>query len=257
MIVAIIQARMGSTRLPGKIMLPILGAPMLERQIERVRRAKRIDEVILATSDMPQDEPVARLAARIGIPCFRGSEKDVLDRYFHAAQEADADTVVRITGDCPLHDPEVIDEVIEHFQASGADYCGGPSNYPEGLDTEVFSFAALKESQEKARLPSEREHVTLYIRNHPETFRIAPPWTSGDAVDRSAWHWSVDTEADYRFVRAVYAELFPSNPHFGKDDVIALIERKPELITINPGGTGFEGLAKSLKEDEEWKKSHE
>jgi len=255
MIAAILQARMGSTRLPGKVLRPLVGAPMLERQIKRVRRAQTVDELVIATSDAVQDDPIAALAEKLGVTCFRGSEKDVLDRYYHAAEKVGADTVIRVTGDCPLHDPEVIDEVVEHFRASACDYCSGPSNYPEGLDTEVFTFAALKESWEKAQLPSEREHVTVYIRNHPELFRIAPAWTSGEG-NASALHWSVDTEADFTFVVAVYNELYPKNPRFGKDDVLALLARQPELLDINKGGTGYEGLEKSLKEDEEFKKRY-
>lgn len=254
-VVGILQARTGSTRLPGKVLMPLESTPMLEREIERVRRAQRIDTLVIATSDAAQDDPIAMLADRLGVVCFRGSEKDVLDRYYHAAESVGADIVIRITGDCPLHDPAVIDEVVEHFRASACDYCSGPTNYPEGLDTEVFTFTALKESWEKARLPSEREHVTAYIRNHPELFRIAPAWTSGEG-DASAMHWSVDTEADFAFVSAVYNELYPKNPRFGKDDVLALLVRKPELLDFNKGGTGYEGLQKSLKEDEEFKKRH-
>lgn len=252
-IVAIIQARMGSTRLPGKVLKPIVGEPMLARMLERVKRAKKVDAVVVATTDKTEDDAVAELAEKCGVRVFRGDEKDVLDRFYKAAQEAGADVVVRLTGDCPLHDPAVIDEVVQHFLMSGVDYTRTPENYPEGLDTEVFSFAALERAAREAVLPSEREHVTPYIRNHPELFRIDDAWNS-EGNDYSEMHWSVDTERDFEFITKIYKQLFSVNQSFTKDDVLALLARQPELLEINKGGTGYEGLAKSLKEDEEFKK---
>ena len=151
-------------------------------------------------------------------------------------------------------DPEIIDRVVNHFQdAKGAiDYCSTPSNYPEGLDTEIFNFSALEEAVREAKLPSEREHVTLYIKNHPERF-TSESWREGES-DNSAMHWSVDTQADFDFVTKIFEQLYPTNPSFNKDDVLALLARQPKLLNINKGGTGWEGLAKSLKEDEEFKK---
>jgi spore coat polysaccharide biosynthesis protein SpsF len=246
--VAIIQARTGSTRLPGKILKPLLGEPMLARMIERVKRAKKIDALIIATTDGAEDDETAELATKLGIPVFRGDEKDVLDRFYKAAQEAGAELVVRLTGDCPLHDPAVIDEVIEHFLSGELDYTHGPENYPEGVDTEVFTFAALARAHREATLPSEHEHVTLYIRNHPELFRVDGGWKSGES-DHSTMHWSVDTQADLDFVTKVFEQLYPVNPGFNKDDVLALLRQHQEFLEINKGGTGYEGLAKSLKED--------
>jgi spore coat polysaccharide biosynthesis protein SpsF (cytidylyltransferase family) len=254
--VAIIQARMGSTRLPGKILKPILGEPMLARMLERVKRAKKLDAVIVATGDKPEDDATAELAEKCGVQVFRGDERDVLDRFYKAAKEAGADTVVRLTGDCALHDPAVIDEVVEHFRAQKCDYTSTPRNYPEGLDAEVSTFSALARAWEDAKLPSEREHVTPYIKNHPELYSVDTAWTSGGG-DYSAMHWSVDTEQDFNFVARIYEQLYPVNPRFTKDDVLALLAQHPELLEINKGGTGYEGYKKSLREDEEFKKQHD
>jgi spore coat polysaccharide biosynthesis protein SpsF (cytidylyltransferase family) len=252
--IAIIQARMGSTRLPGKILKPILGEPMLVRMLERVRRAQKLDETIVATTDMPEDDPTAEVVSKADIKVFRGSERDVLDRYYKAAKEAGAEIVMRLTGDCPLMDPVVIDRVISHFEESKGkiDYTSTPSNYPEGLDTEVFTFSALEEAARKAKLPSEREHVSPYIKNHPERF-TCESWQE-DEDDYSQMHWSVDTQADFDFVTKIFEQLYPTNPSFNKDDILALLAEHPEFLEINKGGTGYEGLAKSLREDEEFKK---
>lgn len=253
MMIGIIQARMGSTRLPGKILKPLLGRPVLARMLERVKRAKSLDTVIIATTDKPEDDATAELAKKCNVKVFRGSERDVLDRFYKVAKEAGADTVVRLTGDCPLHDPMVIDEVVKHFHSNKCDYTGTPKNYPEGLDTEVFSFASLERTWREAKLPSEREHVTPYIKNHPVFFTIDSSWMSG-SEDNSTMHWSVDTQADFDFVTKVFEQLYPINPSFNKDDTLALLVRHPELLEINKGGTGYEGLAKSLQEDEQFKK---
>lgn len=254
--IAIVQARTGSTRLPGKVLRPLLGKPMLERMLERVRQAKNIDGLVVATTNLPEDDKVAEIAKRLALGCFRGSEKDVLDRYYHAAKEASADTIVRITGDCPLHDPEVLDLVAERFKRANVDYTITPSNLPEGLDTEIFSFRALETAWEEARLPSEREHVTPYIRNHPERFKIDEKWTKGD-FDHSGYHWSVDTENDFKFVERVYQHEYRDTKTFHMRDVLKLLEKHPELAEINKGGTGHEGYQKSLKEDTKWKAQHD
>ncbi len=253
MIAAIIQARTGSTRLPRKTLMPILGKPMLEWQIQRLQRAKTIEAIVIATTGSPEDDTIETVAKRLDVTCFRGSERDVLDRYYQAAKKIGADTVVRITGDCPLHDPVVVDLVVEHFQKADVDYANMPENYPEGLDTEVFTFAALDRAWREAKLPSEREHVTPYIRNHPEFFHIDPPWSEGSGDYRS-YHWSVDTEADFRFVKVVYQRLGGAAD---KNAVLDLLTKDPELMEINKGGTGYEGLERSLKEDKLLQAGHE
>jgi spore coat polysaccharide biosynthesis protein SpsF len=245
-VVLIVQARMGSTRLPGKVLKSLLGKPMLARQIERLRIAKKIDAIVVATSDTSSDDPVAQLGKNIGVDVFRGSENDVLDRYYWAAKAARADIVVRVTGDCPMHSASVVDTVVEYFFNVTPDYASNVTDSPEGQDTEVFTFAALERAWREARLPSEREHVTLYIRNHPELFRL-------EALRRPlgtlhpALHLSVDTPEDFAFAEAVFKNL---GDYFEVEEIITLLERFPDIRTINKGGTGYEGLAKSLKEDE-------
>lgn len=253
--VAIIQARMGSTRLPGKIAKPILGKPMLVHVIERAKRAQYVDEVVLATSDLLNDDATALLGEASGVRVFRGSEKDVLDRFYKAATEVGADVVMRLTGDCPLMDPAVIDEVFKRFvQSSGIDYTSTPSDYPEGLDTEAFHYASLEHAARNAILPSEREHVTVYLKNHPELF-VIDRWKRGKRDD-STMHWSVDSQYDLDFVTKVYESLYPQRPDFGMSDVLELLREHPEYMEINKGGTGWEGLEKSLKEDEVYKAEH-
>lgn len=251
MIVCIVQARMGSTRLPQKVAKPILGKPMLVHQIERVKQARRIDKIVIATTVKGEDDIVARMAQEAGAECFRGSESDVLDRYYQAAKKASADIVIRITGDCPLSDPRVIDETIDYFlkNKKDIDYTSKPTNYPEGLDMEIFPFGVLERAWNEATKPSEREHVTPYIYNHPEIFRVRQ-WQSG-AEDFSTMHWSVDTGEDFEFVTKVFEGLYLQKPDFSKDDVIALLNKEPHLLK-GKEGTGYEGYAKSLKEDDQF-----
>ena len=211
---------MGSTRLPGKVSKLILGKPMLVHQIERVKQSRFVDRVVVATTIKDEDDIIARMAQEAGVECFRGSESDVLDRYYQAAREAQADIVVRVTGDCPLSDPKVIDETIEYFlkNATDVDYASKPSNYPEGLDMEIFSFSTLERAWKEAVKPSEREHVTPYVYNHPEMFRVRA-WQSG-VEDFSAMHWSVDTPEDFIFVTKIFENLYPQNSVFSKDEVL-------------------------------------
>lgn len=232
-VMAILQARVSSTRLPGKVMLPILGEPMLARQIERVRRASSLDLLVVATSAEAADDPIETLCAGVGVACFRGSLDDVLDR-FHAAALAfgPPEHVVRLTGDCPLADPALIDEAVTLHLESGADYTSDTvePTYPDGLDVEVLRFAALETAWREAELPSEREHVTAYVNSRPERFRIA---SLTREPDLSALRWTVDEPEDLAFVTAVYERLYPADPAFGTADVLALLEREPALITMN------------------------
>lgn len=248
--VAVLQARASSSRLPGKVLRPILGQPMLTRQIERIVRAKNIDEVIVATSTDLSDDPVVEVCRKAGVTCFRGSLDDVLDRVFLAARSRDARDVVRLTGDCPLADPGVIDCVIEAYRKSGADYASNTlqPTFPDGLDVEVVSFVALERAWANARLPSEREHVTPYLYIHPELFRLHPVQWSADL---SSLRWTVDTAADFEFVTAVYENLYPTKPAFDMDDVLKLVDSRPDLLAINEGHKRNEGFLKSLARDAE------
>ena len=204
--VAIIQARMNSSRLPGKILEDIAGKPLLHRVIERAQAAGVFDEVILATSQEESDDPVAAYCRNHGISYYRGNLNDVLDRYCQAALQAKADIVTRLTGDCPLLDPEVIRAAVTMFRNGNFDYVSNAieRTYPDGLDTEVFSFAALETAQNEARLPSEREHVTPFIHKHPDRFRLGH---LTQEKDLSALRWTVDEQCDLDLVRAIYDRL--------------------------------------------------
>ncbi len=252
-VVGIVQARIGSTRLPKKILMPILGKPMLQHEMERLKEARMLDTLVIATTDSTADDPVVKIAQRSGVGCFRGSERDVLGRCYGAAQGERADVVVRLTGDCPLQDPEVVDLVVGRFFEKNVDETGTPENFPEGLDTDVLSFTALETAAREAKLPSEREHVMPFVRSHPERFKLDEKWRHG-GFDHSSYHWSVDTEADFRFVSEVYARLYKEGTIFHMHDVVRLLGEKPELLEINRGGTGYEWMEKGKKEDEEWLK---
>jgi glutamate-1-semialdehyde aminotransferase/spore coat polysaccharide biosynthesis protein SpsF (cytidylyltransferase family) len=243
-IVAIIQARMGSSRLPGKTMADLAGRPLLSRVVDRVRSSGRVDKVVVATTDRAGDDPIAAFCEQEKIPCFRGNEDDVLDRFYQAAKASAGDVLVRITADCPLIDPAVIDKVVARFQAGDCDYVSNvlPYTYPDGLDTEVFSFAALERAWREAQKPSEREHVTPYLRT--ERFRVANV-ESDSPLPPGKYRWTVDHPADLESVRKIY-EAFSGNGHFGYQDILSLLRERPELATIQAETITNEGYYKSL-----------
>ncbi len=248
-VLAILQARVSSSRLPSKVLAPILGQAMLVRQIERLHRAETIDRLVIATSDHVTDDPLAELCAGSGVACHRGSLDDVLARFCGAyVAFGPARHVVRLTGDCPLADPTVIDRVVRHHMASGADYTTNAvqPTWPDGLDVEVMRSEVLQRARAEARLPSEREHVTPYIHKHPEWFRVEH--VRGER-DLSMLRWTVDEPADLAFVTEVYQALYPQNPTFTTDDVLGLLECRPELAQINGNFLRNEGYAKSLAAD--------
>jgi len=231
--VAIVQARVGSTRLPGKVLLDLAGKTVLERVVERVSRFTLVDEVVVATSELRADDPVAAECARIGVETFRGSESDVLDRFVGAADATGADVCVRLTADCPLLDPGVSDSIISVFhEADGvADYASNkiPQSFPRGLDTEVFSREALGRTAREARETYERVHVTAYMYRHPERFSLISVTSD---VDRADWRWTVDTAEDLEFVREIYGRLGGTDD-FSWHDVVALLDEEPSLKWIN------------------------
>lgn len=232
-VVAIVQARMGSTRLPGKVLMDLAGRPVLSRVIARLGRAERLDAVVIATTTEPADDAIEEFCAERGWPCFRGSENDVLDRYYQAARAHQADVVVRITSDCPLIDPVLVDHIVDEFLQTDAsvDYVSNSlptDTFPRGLDVEVVRFEALKRAWTEAKDARFREHVTLYIYSHPETFRLRGVVND---VDLSHMRWTVDTKEDLALVRSVYR-------HFGDDqfswrDLLALLDLHPEWLAIN------------------------
>ncbi|MGO8795560.1 MAG: cytidylyltransferase domain-containing protein [Candidatus Sulfotelmatobacter sp.] len=229
--VAIIQARTGSTRLPGKVLKDLGGQTVLARVVARLRRVRLIGELLVATSDSPADDALVTECGNCSVAFYRGDENDVLDRYYQAAKMARADVVVRITSDCPLIDPEIADKTIAVFMKVRPDYASNAlvRTYPRGLDTEVMSIEALSRAWQEARNPHEREHVTPYIYEHPDKFKILP--VTGDE-DYSRQRWTLDTPEDLEFVRSIYAR-FPGDAAFSWCDVLQLVEREPELLKIN------------------------
>lgn len=250
MTTAILQARMGSTRLPGKMLLPIhQGKGALQLMLERIGAAATLDRIVVATTTLPEDDPIVALCGSLGVTVFRGDPRDVLDRYTQCARTLGDETVlVRLTGDCPLHDPAVIDEVVRYFASGGFDYASNahPPSYPDGLDTEVFTRDALERAWRDATLVSEREHVTYHLYTHPERFRIG---NHAGAVDLSALRWTLDEPADLEFMRAVYARLGASGTAFGMHDILRMLAAHPDILAINQDIGRNEGLLKSLQED--------
>jgi len=249
MILGILQARASSRRLPGKVLKPILGRPMLERQIERLRRSRRMDRLVVATSTDASDDAIAALCKTLTVDCFRGSLDDVLDRFYQAARQYAPRAVVRLTGDCPLADPSVIDELIETHCREGYDYTANilpPRQIPDGLDVEVIAMSCLETTWHEAKLPSEREHVTPFIYNHRERFRFE--WQRL-ATDLSRLRWVVDEPEDFEFVSAIYEALYPVNPTFSTADVLALLERRPDIATMMGNVPTNEGYQRSLAAD--------
>jgi len=252
-VVAIIQARMGSSRLPGKVLAEICGRPLLHYIVSRVRQASTLNLIVVATSDDSADDVIENFCQTNGVQYFRGSETDVLDRYYQAAKHFHADAIVRLTADCPLLDPVVIDDVVRTFLSGEFDYVSSASNYPDGLDTEIFSWGALRETWQDARLPSEREHVTPYITKNPAWFRLE---RVASDEDLSYMRWTVDEPEDLELVRRIYQQLV-HKPSFGMKDVLALFLRDPSLYQINAGFSRNEGYQKSLQEDESNKKQYD
>jgi spore coat polysaccharide biosynthesis protein SpsF (cytidylyltransferase family) len=253
--VIVVQARMSSTRLPGKVLMPLAGAPALARILDRLRRVPRAHEVVVATSDEGSDDPVAREAVRSGARVVRGSLTDVLGRYHAAATAAGADVVVRITGDCPLVDPTVIDDVVERFFAERehVDYCSNVDErtYPDGLDVEVFSMAALHAAHAGARTSYEREHVTPYVRRRCRKVSVVQD------VDLSALRWTLDTADDLAFIRAVYDE-YGADDAFTSSAVYRLLRARPELIRVGAGAapTADERASLLARIDEHLSREH-
>lgn len=228
-VVAIVQARMGSTRLPGKVLKMIRGIPMIELMLNRLSQSKRIDQILVATSTNPVNQPLIDHVTKLGYTCEAGSESDVLDRYYQAAAKHQADIVVRVTGDCPLIDADVVDQCIARYLDSDSDYCSNviTPTYPDGLDTEVFSFSALEKAATCAMDPVEREHVTPYIRNS-ELFRKTHVTTT---PDYSGLRWTVDEAADFEVISNVFNTL--GIRYFSWQEVLRLQEEKPELFAAN------------------------
>jgi len=236
-IVTAIQARTLSSRLPGKVLMPLCGEPLLFRLIERVNKASLRGTIVVATTERHEDDIIEQLCHTWGINCFRGSVNDLLDRHYQLALEYEADALVKIPSDCPLIDPSVIDCVIGHYLNNPGrfDYISNlhPASWPDGNDVEIMSLETLTSACAKARRGFEREHTTPYIWENPDQFRIGNvTWPSG--TDFSTTHrWTIDYTEDYRFICEVYERLYHHNPDFGLKDILSLIEKFPELSELN------------------------
>ena len=241
---AVIQARMSSSRLPGKVLLPLAGEPMIVRQLERTTRASTLDRIVVATSSDPGDDQLADALTGAGIEVIRGPLEDVLARYQQAIETYRPDVVVRMTADCPLISPTIIDHVVQAFHASDADYVSNTMQptYPDGQDVEVVTAKALQEAAVTFTDPYEREHVTLGIYRRPEDFTIENV-IDPTGRDNSHLRWTVDTPQDFEFVSEVYANLFPTE--FEYEDVLELLERRSDLMRTErdePRNAALDGL---------------
>ncbi|MBF0254453.1 MAG: glycosyltransferase family protein [Candidatus Omnitrophica bacterium] len=232
--IATIEARMSSSRLPGKVLMPLADRPSLERMVERIRRAKSIDEVVVATTVSAADDAVVEWAQSAGVAVFRGSEEDVLLRVLEAARAFHGGIICELTGDCPLIDPEIIDALMDRYVRSNADYVSNilRRTYPRGLDTQIFSTQVLEEVDRLTQDPADRENVSLYIYEHPERFRL-DGMEAPEPLRRPKLRWTVDTQEDYAMIAGIYAELYPKNPAFTSFDVMAYLDRHPELRDLN------------------------
>lgn len=229
-----VQARMGSSRLPGKVLMPILGKPMLKFQIERLKEVKLAHQLVVLTTDLKLDDSIAVFCKQENVLCYRGSEEDVLDRYYQAALYYKADVIVRVTADCPLIDPAVIDQVIDLFLRNRPD-CDYASNtlirsFPRGLDVEVMSFKALKEAFLKATLAPEREHVTYHIYTHPEKFCLENLELQ---PHQDRHRWTVDTPEDFKLVQMIFEAIYNNTPCFGLNELLDLLKKHPDWSLIN------------------------
>lgn len=248
--VAIVQARMGSTRAPNKVLADIAGKPMLAHVLERTARA-HVDAIVVATTDKPEDDVLEHWVRESGLAdVFRGSEHDVLDRFWRAAAQSHADVIVRVTADDPLKDPQVIDRALSLLDGGRSlDYVSNTLHptFPEGLDIEVFTSGALGRAHAEAKLASEREHVTPYVWKHPELFRVQ---NFEHDEDLSHWRWTVDKPADIEFMRKVFG-AFPANDPMPYRAVIDYVRRHPEVAAINTGTARNEGYVQSLQKEQQ------
>ncbi|MBI5807258.1 MAG: glycosyltransferase family protein [Ignavibacteriales bacterium] len=258
-IVTVVQARVSSTRLPGKVLLPILGKPLLLLMIERIQKAKLIGNLVIATSTNIEDDSIENLCKENSIECFRGHLTDLLDRHYQVAKKFNADAIVKIPSDCPLIDPSIIDRVLKFYiDNEEYDYVSNlhPATYPDGNDVEIFSFQALEHAWRDASKPYEREHTTPFFWENNNVFKIGNvTWETGLDFS-SSLRFTIDYKEDYEFIKKVYEELYPTNPNFSLNDILRLLDQKPEIIKINHKFAGtywYDNHLNELKNIEEYK----
>ena len=240
---------MGSTRLPGKVLKPLAGQSVLWHVVNRLRYAKTLEEIVVATTTESEDNVIEEFCRAEKIHFYRGSKNDVLDRYYHAAKTFQADPIVRITADCPLIDPLIVDEVVNSYFKGGYEACGLAGEFPDGLDCEVFSFRAIEDAWRHSVLPSEREHVGPYIYKHPEKY-LSGAHHKFQGLKHH--RWCLDEERDYHFLEVVFERLYEPHKLFLTLDILNLLVREPYLMEINTGIVRNEGYLKSLAEDKDY-----
>lgn len=247
-IIAIVQARVGSSRLPGKVLLPLAGKKVLEHVVQRVRRARRVVKVVVATTIAEEDLKIAGLCAEKKICLYVGSEEDVLDRYYQAARLFRADHIVRITADCPAIDPRIIDRVVSYHLESQSDYTSNTMSetFPDGQDVEVFTVAALSRAWKEAILVSQREHVTPYMKENPKLFKLKNV-SHGENLGKM--RWTLDQAEDYRFLRKIFNALYKTKKDFGMNDILRFLRNHPEVEKMNSHIDRNVGYKKSLRRD--------
>jgi len=250
--VIVVQARMSSSRFPGKVMMPVIGKSLLYRMVERLKMIRHEVQLIIATSQDAVDGAIEQEALKMGIACYRGSLNNLLDRHYQAAMLFNADNVVKIPSDCPLIDPDIIDDVLGFFFANPGryDYVSNlhPATFPDGNDVEIMTMACLERTWKEAKRSLELEHTTPYIWENPEKFSIGNlPWNTGNDFSMSH-RFTIDYEADYQFIKRVFEELYPENPCFSCQDVLNLLAKKPEVYNINAQYAGVNWYRNHLDE---------
>ena len=237
---------MASTRLPGKVLMEVIGKPLLYYQLERIKKISQIKQIIIATTVNKEDDPIAELCEKDSILYFRGSEDDVLERYYLSASQFQADPIIRLTADCPLLDPDILKKLIHTYKNGNYDYVHTGLTYAEGLDCEIFSFRVLEVAYKKARLKSEREHVLLYLHNNKSDFNI---FSMENSTDESKYRLTVDEPEDYEVVKILIENLY-NKKRFDSKIIKEFLDDHPEVFKINSNIIRNEGLLISLKEDE-------
>ncbi len=252
MIAGIIQARMGSSRLPGKVMMEACGKPLLELMIERVKRAKTLDKVIIATSVEKQDDEIVKFCKKHNIEYFRGSEHDLLSRYKFTAESINANIIVRLVSDTPLIDPKEIDKVVETYVNNSYDFVSNffpfPRTYPDGFSVEVFSFKILVEMFNEAKRPSDREHMTFFIWRQPQRYKI---FRVDYNRDISNYRFNLDYKEDYLLIKAVYEGIYQQKREFTLEDIINFLDSNSYIFELNSKIKPYENIIKSFQEDKE------
>lgn len=246
-ITAIIQARMSSRRLPGKVLMDLAGKPVLQHVVERVSQCNSVNQIVVATSSDVSDDPISIWCKKNNIDIYRGSMNNVLQRYYLASKQYNASSVLRITADCPVLDPDVIDELIQFYSVNDFDACGLAGHFPDGLDCTIISRTSLQLANANARLPSELEHVCPYIENNPALFRFGKFYKFSDA-SLSSLRLTLDEIDDYKLLKIIFTE-FDSNPKFRIADILSFLKANPSLTMINQHIIRNEGLLRSIALD--------